>query len=259
MAYDNGFAVTYMIWRQTFDGWEIKPRCIREYEFVFVLKGTGRILISNEVYDVSPGDLILFRPGIKNGLRVFDPPYMAFYGMHFMLPTEAEPISLPDVVHLDSPFIMEVLFKQLYDNYLKKDYLYAWRQSILLQQILLELYTLLHKRDEPIDVLRVRKALEFIRQDPCRAIYLEDLLDIAGIKKTVFISSFRKVTGKSPIQYIIQLRLENARDLLQESNLPISRIAEQCGFSDPFYFSRCFRKHFNLPPKQFREKLRNKE
>lgn len=82
---------------------------------------------------------------------------------------------------------------------------------------------------------------------------MENLLGQAGVQKTVFLQSFRRQTGTTPRQYILQLRLEYARDLMMETELPIGEIAERAGFSDPFYFSRCFRKHFGIVPSVYRQ------
>lgn len=243
----------YMIRRQTFEGWEIRPRYIDEHEFVLVLKGFGNIMIDDRNYCVKAGDLICFRPGVKHSLWLTQEPYMEFYGMHVELPNDVALPSIPDFIHLEAPMRLEPLFKALYDVYLQKGYLYEWRQNLLLQQLLCEIFTILHEKDEPIGALRVRKVLEYIHEDPCRPLTLEDLLAHAGIRKTVFMQSFRSVTGTTPIQYIIWQRLEYAHEFLLDSDLPIAQIAEKCGFTDPFYFSRCFRQRFSMSPKQYRD------
>jgi len=61
------------------------------------------------------------------------------------------------------------------------------------------------------------------------------------------------------MQYIIRKRLEFARELLQETDLPVAEIAERSGFCDPFYFSRCFSRHYGRSPRKFREETRSME
>ena len=247
----------YMLWRRTFEGWEIRTRFVEEYELVLILKGKGYIKIEGTSYQVRYGDLICFRPGILHRLWVEEEPYMEFFGMHFEIPHSKEPLSFPNLFHLEAPMRLVPLFQKLYEVYCERGYLYEWRQKIMLQQILCEIFTMLHEQEEPMGVVRVRKALEYIHENPCRKITLEDLVKKAGIQKTVFLSCFRVVTGTTPIQYIIVQRLQNARDLLVYSDLSVRQIAEECGFSDPFYFSRCYKKHFGLSPIQYRELHRN--
>ena len=66
---------------------------------------------------------------------------------------------------------------------------------------------------------------------------------------------FRKVTGYSPIDYLLHVRLAKAAEMLQKTELPISEIALECGFTDSNYFSRQFRRHCNSSPRDYRKNL----
>lgn len=246
--------VQYMVLRQTFEGWKIPLRSIWDMELVLILKGQGQICIEGETRAVKAGDLIFFQPGILHSLWVEKPPFMLFYGLHFALPEGEPPLPFPPVIHLDSLHRLEPIFRQLYGAYLQRGHLHAWRQNILLQQILLETCSILREREEPMGSVRVQKALAFIHENPYRHITLSDLLAQAGVGKTVFMRDFRHVTGTTPTQYILNLRLENARELLENTELSIGQIAGECGFSDPLYFSRCFQKRFAQSPRQYRKR-----
>ncbi len=63
---------------------------------------------------------------------------------------------------------------------------------------------------------------------------------------------FKAATGTSPMRYINYLRLEKAKTLLSESSMKISEIANATGFSDPYYFSRIFKKETGVSPASFR-------
>lgn len=75
---------------------------------------------------------------------------------------------------------------------------------------------------------------------------------IASMAPSTLLPVFRKVTGYSPIDYLIQLRLAKGAELLLKTELPVSEIALKCGFPDSNYFSRQFRKRYNLSPKEYR-------
>ncbi|MBR7133758.1 MAG: helix-turn-helix transcriptional regulator [Clostridia bacterium] len=64
---------------------------------------------------------------------------------------------------------------------------------------------------------------------------------------------FRQQTGITPLKYKLQLQLNEAKWLLASSTLNITEIAEVVGFSDPFYFSNTFKKHFGMSPSQFKK------
>ena len=111
----------------------------------------------------------------------------------------------------------------------------------------------MHGENAPAELIRIKKVLEHIHEDPARPFTLEELTARSGVKKTLFLQSFRRVTGTTPKQYILGLRLEYARDLLLETDVPVAQVAERCGFSDSFYFSRCFKNHFSTSPRQYRK------
>lgn len=66
---------------------------------------------------------------------------------------------------------------------------------------------------------------------------------------------FRQAFGMSPSRYLVLHRIDLARQLLRLSALPVADVARQCGFSDPFYFSRLFRRHVGCSPLVFRQHL----
>lgn len=69
---------------------------------------------------------------------------------------------------------------------------------------------------------------------------------------------FRLATGKTPLKYLQELRMGNARDLLQTSNLSIGEVALQVGYQDLGHFSALFRKYFNATPMDYRAMVRAK-
>ncbi|GLR69142.1 AraC family transcriptional regulator [Agaribacter marinus] len=68
---------------------------------------------------------------------------------------------------------------------------------------------------------------------------------------------FQQNFGKSPLQYLIHLRMERAKYLLTQSNWSIEQIGEQVGYSDVFNFSKRFKKSVSLAPGQYRKKFAN--
>jgi transcriptional regulator GlxA family with amidase domain len=69
---------------------------------------------------------------------------------------------------------------------------------------------------------------------------------------------FKQSTGRTPMQYLQQVRLDNAREMLRASNLSIAEVAFNAGFTDCSYFSAQFRKAISLSPKAYRDLVRKK-
>lgn len=61
----------------------------------------------------------------------------------------------------------------------------------------------------------------------------------------------KALTGLTPVQFIRHLRLEKAKHLLKTTDLHVSEVAYDVGFSDPAYFSRIFQKEFKVSPSYF--------
>ena len=249
-------SINYMIRRATFEGWQIHTRCIQDYELVYIIRGCGKIRIDDRQISVSSGDLICFRPNVPHSLWLEQEPYMEFYGLHFQISEEKLLDKVPDYTHLESGPWLEIQMRNLYEEYRKKRYLSGWKQEILLQQILCEILIKQHAEQEPISHSRISKVLAYIHENPFREYSMAELVQQAGVKKSLLLKNFRSVTGTTPLRYITDLRLEQARDLLTETDLQISQISEQCGFADPFYFSRCFKKRFSISPTRYRENNR---
>jgi AraC family transcriptional regulator len=78
----------------------------------------------------------------------------------------------------------------------------------------------------------------------------------AEVSLAHFSRVFRDATGISPHQYVLAARLDLARKLLTQSTLPISRIAEECGFSSQSHLTASFRAAHSTTPAQYRSHVR---
>lgn len=86
---------------------------------------------------------------------------------------------------------------------------------------------------------------------------LEDYLKTLPLNYDYVRKLFKKETGATPHEYLISARMELARNLITSglsnrfSNYTVSQIAEACGFSEPLYFSRVFKKYFGVAPSAY--------
>ena len=79
-----------------------------------------------------------------------------------------------------------------------------------------------------------------------------------AISKNYLCKIFHDSTGKTPIEYLIDLRMETARKRLTQSNDTVSEIAKTVGYRDPLYFSKEFRKKYGRSPVQYRKEFTEK-
>ena len=87
-------------------------------------------------------------------------------------------------------------------------------------------------------------------------IRIEDLAEAVNLGRTVFYGKIKSITGMSPIDFVHHIRIERAEELIANSNYPISQISYLTGFSDPKYFSRCFKKDTGMTPSEYRDKAK---
>lgn len=84
-------------------------------------------------------------------------------------------------------------------------------------------------------------------------ITLDQLAKEAGLSRYHFLRRFSAATGKTPLQYLTELRIEAACYLLTVENDPVSQVGRRCGFPHPEHFARVFRKHVGCAPSQYRQ------
>lgn len=80
---------------------------------------------------------------------------------------------------------------------------------------------------------------------------LDDLAEIAGYSRYHFCRAFRAAYGLTPAAYLHRARLALAARMLQSGSSSVKQVSHACGFSDPNYFSKCFRKGFGVSPTAF--------
>ena len=102
----------------------------------------------------------------------------------------------------------------------------------------------------------IEKARSYINENFRRDISLDDVSREVDISPYYFSKLFKQETGKNFIEYLTEIRLRSARELLQNSQYSIKEICAQSGYSDPNYFSRIFKKYEGVTPSEFRDHLR---
>jgi AraC family transcriptional regulator len=94
--------------------------------------------------------------------------------------------------------------------------------------------------------------LDLIESDLAEDLSLKVLANAAGLSEYHFLRMFKQSTGYTPHQYVINQRIERARELLVKTDLPITEIAYLLGFSTPAHFTHHFRRKTGLKPSEMR-------
>ena len=89
-------------------------------------------------------------------------------------------------------------------------------------------------------------------------IIFKETATLFGMSERNFSRRFKSATGQTPNQFLQILRINNARDLLQYSNLGVAEIADRVGYSDMSYFAKKFKQYLSVSPREYRATVRAK-
>ena len=144
----------------------------------------------------------------------------------------------------DSTLVTDDLTSQLYI-----------KSSLLYMLATLSAHRLFAPAEKNFDkrVESVKTALTYIREHYQDRIYIAELSGQVNLNEQYFCRLFKKAVGCSPIAYINEYRIKQARRLLEETNLPVTEICLECGYNNLGNFLREFRRHTGTTPLQYRK------
>ncbi|CAH2213934.1 response regulator transcription factor [Tepidibacter aestuarii] len=99
----------------------------------------------------------------------------------------------------------------------------------------------------------IKESVDYIKEHFMEKLTLEIVSSKVFVNPKYFSRVFKKEMGVSFSEYVINLRVQNACHLLEETNYPAYRISIECGFSDASYFNRVFYAHMNMTPQAYRK------
>ncbi|WP_025719917.1 helix-turn-helix domain-containing protein [Paenibacillus polymyxa] len=97
----------------------------------------------------------------------------------------------------------------------------------------------------------VQQTVQYMEQHYDEGLTVEKLANMAGMVRWQYSQKFKIMTGKKPNDYLVQLRINHAKELLCNSTETLGKISRQIGFKDEYYFSRCFHKLTGHIPREY--------
>ena len=98
----------------------------------------------------------------------------------------------------------------------------------------------------------VKKTEETMKENISKRLTTDEIANRFQYSSSHYTAIFKKMTGMSPIDYFIRLKIHYACQLLTQSDHKIKDIAEKTGYDDPYYFSRLFKQVMGKSPKDYR-------
>lgn len=167
-----------------------------------------------------------------------------------------------DLSHYDIG-LLSYLFTELLDNQ-KTNPLYTEKIKINLAKILLHLSEIYFNTYPENSALigqtameRIECVIAYLQENFYNQISLADIADQLHISETHLERIFKQATGVSPYKYLLNIRMVNARRLLDSNSMATSEVAAACGFNSLSSFSRSFKQVYGYSPKQYQMQSKN--
>lgn len=223
------------------------------FTLLYFVDGSGKLCAEGLSVPVGPGELAILPSALafkvktkQNSLRGYQ--------------TVLHPCGMPDIDKLLAARIPKVFiglkrrwFFETVKARLASDHPYARRAAFH------SLVSLIYEINTPHPELAQETAAVEGALREIQGRLAEPVLDVralasnAGLDPSYFIRLFKSHLGVPPLRYFLRLKIETAQPLLSESELPIHTIARDLGFSDPFHFSRTFKRFTGRSPSDLRK------
>lgn len=145
---------------------------------------------------------------------------------------------------------LQTRFQRLFDCFIKKDELMEMDLRASFEKLLIELARSIKENSKPR--ISLSKSISYINNNFNTQIKIPDLAKMEGLSMTQYNLHFKNQIGIPPTKYIITLRMDLAKELIESSNLSLVQIALMCGYEDYNFFAKVFKKHTGVSPKKFR-------
>ncbi|OQA86224.1 MAG: Arabinose operon regulatory protein [Lentisphaerae bacterium ADurb.Bin242] len=257
MPFFNSNAITLCGYGESFfkPGAEI-PIYHPYWAVTYVVEGSAYLLSEGSSKQrMKPGDILIFGPGIHYLYRV---PKDTTVFRKILLINNGQLVSFlfnqgilngHNLLHLKDPAKINSFFEQIKKIATEGDPELSKKLSILAYALILELIDQAGSENIPNDFESIVKDLELHLGEPHT---LKSLSRQYGIGTRTLNRLFLEHLRCTPIQYLINMRLKYAEQLLSTDFMPIRDIAETCGYRTFSFFSRVFKKHSGLTPREFR-------
>jgi AraC-type DNA-binding domain-containing proteins len=249
-------------------------------EFTYILSGKGKYLVDGIVYDVEAGDVIMCNPGVKHQNIVVNPKeptvefFAGFTDFHFLnMPPNS--ILLKDggrVLHTDADTKQEIhrhCYEMIAENTANKAGKYFMLKAHLMQILLLIMRSITEVEDTNQKSCNfesytknyaVKKIINYLNENYENKISLDQIAHNMYLSPVYISKIFKEETGESPINYLIKIRLEKAKDILLGSDGgSIKSIANQVGYEDVYHFSKLFKKYYGISPLYYKKTALRKQ
>lgn len=261
------FKLLYVTRSEYDQGWHSTSHTHHFTELFYIVKGKGAFILPNKEVPVKENDLVIINPNIEHTERSNEKDSLEYIalgieGLTFSLPeenNETEEFEAPIGLYTYRGERRDILF---YLNRLLDEAQQSQEAFEIICQNIIEILIIKLQREKNFTVEKntsqsmnkaVAFAKHFINQNFREALTLDTLADIGHINKYHLAHTFKKDVGLSPIEYLISIRIREAKILLETTDYSIADIAVVNGFSSQSFFTQAFKRETGYTPSAYRK------
>lgn len=242
--------------------WKEKPHTHPFCEILYVLSGSGEILVEGTKYSVKKGDIIVYNPYTEHSETTYDEDgiELAFFGItdfqlgklpqDCLIDENASPVLHTNNSEAEFEFYFRTLADEVYENEQYSDIMARYLARLVLIRIL-RLANISEAKLVPNAMFT--RIHQYLSQNYAKIESMEQICAELNISKYYLSQVFRQYMGTPPMHYVTQKRISHAKKLLQETEMTASAIGEECGYKDHVLFFKAFKKIEGMTPLAYRK------
>jgi AraC-like DNA-binding protein len=239
--------------------WRWQPPALEDFDLWYVMAGAGEMLLEGRKFSIVANRCFVLWPEARPDTSHDPRRPLRVFAVHFdLLDARGRAMrrcgAMPPV-DVSDPGFFDALARRCDMDWREGNEDGERRAKLSLAQMLLHLAAppaptrgRSVASDEAVAML-VRR----VREDPGQRRSVQEMADEAGISRSQLARRFIRATGLSPEAFLIQARVERARHLLSETQLPLAAIAQSLGYCDAYYFCRQFKSVTGQTPGRYRD------
>ena len=232
----------------------------KDYELIYMLGGVLEITLDGEEITLEKGDVISIKPGSRLTIRTPEnmKDWTRYYWIHYYGTRSGEPMQecglesgIKYTVN-DSDELFEY-YEKMFAEFRSRTSSFDYATALYLRCIILAISRSLGER-----VGELFASIRYIHSHIKDEISVADLAAMEYLGVSRYREKFKRTTGVSPLEYITELRIAKACDLLGRGGMSIAEVAESVGYSDRHYFQRTFKRITGTTPGAYKSSLLHK-
>jgi AraC-like DNA-binding protein len=236
-------------------------RTLPEFQFVYISDGEGAFRAEDKTYTIKAGSMLLLLPGMKHSYKPryetgWHEYWVGFTGSFFNSLVN-EGVLSRDRVFFEiglRDYILSI-FMRIFEEVRSRQPLYQVKASSQVYLLLAELLSYERRKEHP-DYSKQQQIVEkvkfYMEENIDKKINIASIAQDAGLNASRLNDVFKAYTSMTPYHYYIQIKINRACRLLEQTDLSIKEAAFKLGFDDQYYFSRLFKQKTGIPPSRWK-------